>query len=607
MSRRWWWLLGALAVALVALLGAGGYSMAPSRSPKVSETWSRGLRVGTAIVPQPPALALAQGDGAVYLAWSARGTDRTAIRFARLDRQGRVVVDRMLSEPFFLPREPHLLVDGSGRLHLLCLARGGSHEPDGVFHLLLSEEGEALSSRTRLSGANDVVTTFQAALDAQGEVLVFWAVERGDAPGVHFRRLASGTPEGTSPVRLVSEGAQQVAALEENGRLHLAWLRAARGDEWEIRYASFPDGRVGPTEGQVVGTFYKSLGTLLQRPAVGVDGSHVYIFWSVEYRSGLSAGGAETDWVSFPIGHPEASRFAQVQLPGEYRGLPMRNAPTPLWKYRITETSSKILPDLIELPPEGVSHVNGYVYMPAVAPQPVVHLPVLLSVMVEDHMRNTVQPVLALFSEGELVAYQQVAQTQDFSLYPALAVDAAGDLHAAWVDQVEFGRYDVFYATTAADAMAWLDRLDAADVVSGLATTIWGMVSGLTLVPLVVTILVLPVLWLGAYYVLGAEDDLHSRSVQAVLAVAVVLYLLVKFLVLSPMLAQAPLLDRMSGALAMLWYWAVPLAVVALAALVVFVYARRSARASLFGAFFVFALSDTLLTLMVYGPSLFGR
>ncbi len=87
---------------------------------------------------------------------------------------------------------------------------------------------------------------------------------------------------------------------------------------------------------------------------------------------------------------------------------------------------------------------------------------------------------------------------------------------------------------------------------------------------------------------------------------ALVLYLSAKFLVLSPVLAQAPLLDRMSGVLAVLWYWAVPLAVVALAALVVSLYARRSARASLFGAFFVFALSDTLLTFGVYGPSLFG-
>ncbi len=607
MSRRWWWLVLALVAVVVGIL-AIGYSTAPSRSPKIGETWSRALRVGTAILPQPPALATGRGDGAVHLAWSAKGVDRAAIRYARLDSRGQVVVDRVLSEPFFLPRDPRLVVDGSGRVHLLCLARGGSGEPDGVFHLLLGDQGEAVSARTRLSGATDVVSAFEALVDARGDVLVFWAVEDGDAPGIYSLRLASGSNQASSLVPVTNEGTYPVAALDASGRVHLAWLWAARGDEWEIRYAVFADGQPTPTAGQTVSTFYKGLGTLLQRPAIGLDRNHVYIFWSVEYRSGLSAGGAETNWVSFPIGQPEASHSNQVRLPGSYRGLPLRIAPTPVWEYRIAATSGKVLPDLMELPPEGVERFSGYVYMPAVPLQPMEHLPVMLSMMVEGKARNTVQPILAVFSEGRLAAFQLVAQTPDFSLYPSLEVDAQGEMHAAWVDQVDFGRYDVFYATTAPEAAAHLNRLDVADVVSGLANTIWGMVSGFTLVPIMMTILVLPLLWIGAFYVFGPGDDLlHVRSVRVVLAVGVVIYLAVKFIVLGPLLAEVPLLSRMPGAWAAVWFWAVPLTVSALSALAVVLYARRAARASLFGGFFVFILCDTLLTLMVCGPSFFAQ
>lgn len=165
---------------------------------------------------------------------------------------------------------------------------------------------------------------------------------------------------------------------------------------------------------------------------LGLDRSHVYIFWSAEYRSGLEAGSAEASWVSFPLGRPDESQATQVMLPGEYPGLPLRRLPSPVWKARMTQ---KMLPDLVELPPKGVRHFSGFIYMPAVVPGQRAELPVTFSMMVKYRMRSHVQPVLTLFSGGQLIGYQMAGRTRHFSLHPRLARDEAGNLHLVWVDR----------------------------------------------------------------------------------------------------------------------------------------------------------------------------
>mgnify|MGYP005846237183 CR=1 FL=1 len=589
------------------LLAAAGCSLTPTRSTKVADNWSRGLRLGAASVPQPVALAVSDRGERVHLAWSLKKEEgRTALCYVQLNGQGQVTAERDLTGSLLLPRESQLVVDGGGTLHLLGLARLHSGEPDGLYHVPLNLEGEPLATPTRLSAADEKVAHFQALPGRGGEVLLFWASKEGTSPGVYYRRLEAGTAGGGAATLVVPEGTNPTFQVDAQGGIHLAWLQARRGDEWEVRYAFFPNGQVGPVEGMPLTTFFKALGTLLQRPDLGLDEGWVYVFWSLEYRSGLNAGSAETDWVTFPVGHPEQSKVSRVMLPGAATGLPLRRGGTPTWQFRITQATGKVLPDMIELPSEGVQGPSDYVYMPTVAPGQEGQLLVGLSLMVQYRTRSNVQPALALFADGRLVAYQIAGQTRDFSLYPHLLTDEKGDLHLAWMDQAEFGRYEVYYATTAEAARAELDRLDATDVAVGVFDTVWGMLSGLTLIPIFVSILFLPLLWVGAYYVLGPEDDLEEKAAKIALAVALLLYLGAKLVVLGPMLAQVPFVSQIPSALAPLWLWGMPLLLLILAALALFFYVRRAGRPSLFGGFFVFVITDALLTLLAYGPAFFA-
>lgn len=605
MSKRHRW--GFLIVtALWLVLAAAGCGFTPTRSAKVSPDWSRGLRLGLASLPQPAALAVNEAGTEVHLAWSAPTEERTALRYVRLDEQGRVVRDEILAPSLFLPREPQLVLDGSGVPHLFCLARLRADEPEELFHLPIGQEGQPLAEPVRLSGADETVTSMAALADGTGQVEVFWTVEGGPAPGIYHHRLGQEGRSNAAPLHaalVVPQGETPAAAVDAEGGLHLAWWQGRQGGQKEIRYAFFPGGEVGPAEGTVVASLHVGTGTLLQRPALGLDSSHVYIFWSAEYRGGLQAGSAETSWASFPMGRPDRSRTNQVLLPGEYPGLPFGRLPSPTWQARLTQ---RLLPDLWELPPEGVTHYSGFVYMPALASGQWPELPVALSMMIRTRAHDYVQPVMALFQGGQLIGYQVAGRTRHSSLYPRLAGDEAGNLHLAWVDQAGWGNYEIIYATTAAAARAHLDRLDATDVVVGVVDTVWGMLSGLSLIPLLIPVVFVPLVWIVLYYIFGREDSLQERGPRIVLLIALILYLGGKLLVLSPVFATIPLLDYTTGWLTTVVQWGSPIFVLALAVLALILYICRAGRPSLFVGFFIFVLVDALLTLMLYGPNFFA-
>lgn len=602
MAKRCRW---SLLVAVWLALAVAGCSLTPSKSTKVSPNWSRGLRVGTASLPQPVAMAVNEAGTRVYLAWSARIEKHTELRYVRLDEQADLVIDEVLPASLFLPREPQLVLDDSGTLHLFCLARSRSDEPEGLFHLPMDQEGRLLAQPTRLSDANGTVTSFWALADREGRVDVLWATEGGPEPGIYHQHLGRWGDEPSAVTLVVPGGEYPTAQVDAEGGMHLAWLQPLRGSK-ELRYAFFPQGKVEKVEGMTLATLGTGTGTILQRPALGLDDNYVYIFWSAEYRSGLQAGSAAAHWVSFPLGRPDRKRTDQVLLPGDHPGLPLRRVTAPLWKVRIQMTY-KMLPDLVELPPEGVRRYSGFIYMPAVVSGQGAELPVAFCMMVKYRVHSYVQPVLTLFKDGQLIGYQMAGRTRHFSLYPRLAADEAGNLHLAWVDQAGLGLYEVYYATTAAKARAQLDRLDSTDILVGIVDTAWGMLSGLALIPLFIPILFVPLIWVVLYYIVGRGDDLRERRAQIVLLVAVVLYLGGRFLLLGPVFNTAPLLRHMPAWLAPAWLWGLPVLLLIPAALALVLYIRRAARPSLFIGFFIFTLTDVLLTLMLYGPGFFGE
>lgn len=592
LKRGLWGLL----VVVWLVLALAGCSLTPSRSIKVTPSWSRGLRVGIASLPQPVAMAVNEAGTRVHLAWSARTEEQTSLRYIQLDEQAKVMVDKALPPILFLPREPQLVLDGGGVLHLFCLASLRSGEPQGLFHWPLDQGGRLLAEPARLSDVKARATSFWALADREGQVDIFWATEGGAEAGIYHQHLGRWGEE-PGPVTLVARGGEcPTAQTDGEGGLHLAWLHARQGSQKEVRYAFFPRGRVKAVEGTTITTIRLGTGTLLQRPVLGLDDGHVYVLWSVEHRAGLQPGSAAANWVSFPLGRPDERWTGQVKLPEGHPGPPSRQAMAHL-----------MLPDLLELSPEGVRRHSTFTYMPAVVPGQGAELLVALCTMVKYRVRSHVQPVLALFKDGQLIAYQMAGRTRHFSLHPRLTADGAGNLHLVWVDLAKPGAYEVYYATTAAMARAQLDRLDSTDILVSIVDTTWGMLSGLALIPLFIPILFVPLVWVVLYYIVGREDNLRERRAQVALLVAMVLYLGGRFVLLGPVFNTAPLLRYMPARLAPAWLWGLSVLLLIPPALALTLYIHRASRPSLFVGFFIFVLTDILLIMVTYGPGFFGE
>ncbi len=618
MGRMWGWKgaeVLALLVAGLFLLGGCG-TLEPQKSQKASADWSRGLRVGEASLNQAVSLQV-EGEGEkVHLAWSEAGDRGMEIAYLHLGPEAQERVRVRFSPGLFFPREPALVLDGAGGLHLFCLGSEGRGHPEGVYHGTLDAEGRLRGKVVRLTPGDRPVTGYRARRAPDGTIALLWADASEEVPGVYYAALTSEGAFVGEPLRVAPGGAEPDVAVGEDGRLHLTWVEEPEPGRRTIRYGALSPGTGAllPPGGMAVGSTPVETGLVTYPPRVGLDDTHVYIFWSVEHRGGLAQGMAETFFAAVPLqGPPGVPTVGQVFLPeqvgaesGEVTRLEFLSLAHPSTRKFDSRNRWYPLQPMTFRSPEFVGPYSGYVLMAAPLPYQGPSLPVAFAVREQFRRRAEVEPVLALFEGGALWGHQDAGRTGSLSLFPTLEMDAAGNLHLAWVDFRQFGRYDVFYATTAPRMRQALDRVTFQDAALAVVNFGWGMLSGLSLIPLTVILLVPSLLWVGLTYVFGSGDDLAERGVQVSLAIAAALYLAMKSFVFSSLLANPPFLGLVPAWAAPALTWGLPLAIVAAAAGATALYVRRSERPNLFWGFAWFAGVDILLTLTLYGPAFFG-
>ena len=91
-----------------------------------------------------------------------------------------------------------------------------------------------------------------------------------------------------------------------------------------------------------------------------------------------------------------------------------------------------------------------------------------------------------------------------------------------------------------------------------------------------------------------------------VLGIAIALYTGTKLVSLPSFLLYVPFLDQVPPQLYSALVSGMPLIILALALAAIYAYTRRVERATLFPAFFVFTLTDALLSMAIYAPGIFG-
>lgn len=545
----------------------------PDRTDKASPHWSRGIRLGEASLNHAPVVAVGSEGSLVVF---RHGTGRAAsLWVVGLDRSGRVRFSHELDTGSLRPSRVRAATAAEG-VHLLWSAGPRS---DTLAYGWLGWDGHWRRPPAvvleELGEGHDL-----AALPEGGALAV--AADRSQRL-VSILVPAEGQP--AAPLPIGAEGEEPDLNVDEQGRLHVAWL-TGRGGRREVLYGRLSAS--GALEGSwKVAEYPVGTGLVEHGPVLGLLPEGAVVLWSFENRSGLSAGSAEAFYVLFDLDQGTAGRVLRMTVPDH-----------PPLRY---PQDSRQVPGSSAIPAEGsASSFIHYPYVPQGTHDP---LPVALTVGLEGRTRTQIRPVLAYLGRQGVVGWEEAAQLRGVSTKPALAVGPQGELHLAWLSVGASYSFPVYYAATTPEAKAHLDPRTAGDVGDALLLYGWSLLGGLGLGPIMVALWTVPAgMWLILFFLVSASDNLAERRVQVAFGVAVVIYLAAQLLITPGVMVTQPWFRGLSQSAFNVAVVLLPTLLLLVAVAVTLGLVRRREITSLPKAFALFVLADALLVMLLYLP-----
>jgi hypothetical protein len=580
---------------LVGTLLLSACQIETDRSEKPGPDWSRGLSLGRTTQKQPIALA-ADALGHVHLVWVDQGTP-ARLRYAHLDAGGRVLFNEQLGIELPSPRKPQLVVDREDRVHLSWLSREQNKER--LYHTYVKGEGETTEPRL-VSGQGSDVGDYRLYLEPGGRVASIWAGESEDgSTGVYYSGVE--TPE--TLITLIQGALDPGVVVDDSGRVHVVWLIERSISMRTLYYAelvgSAPDLSLSPPAGVKLEDISHPDGANYYGPEIGLDQQNVYVLWSVQnLGGGLTPRSAFSYYVTFEIGAPpdKPGRTHMISVPTEIRP-----------DYREVAMPARGLSALADMP-SSAAYGSDFVNTPVTVSGQGAELPIAYSVLTASRSESQIRLASVVLADGAPAGYQLASQTTTASLMPVLAEapGPGGGLHLAWLDTAGFKEYDVIYATTAPEARRWLDRTSSEDMALGAGELVFGVFSGLGLLPIAGIWTFPGLIWVVSFFIVTGREEMVRRGTLIGFVISVLLYVAVKILLLPGLFVGTPFLHRVPAAWAVTLGIAVPSVLLAIALGMVYLYVRRAERATIFKSYLFFALTDVVLTLVLYSPGFFG-
>lgn len=574
---------------IIFALSISGCSATDERSEKPLGDWSRGLLLGISNIRHPVALTV-DADKQAHVVWQERVDGNDLLHYTRLNQQGQVVLAKSLSLEQLRPRRPQLLVDEENNLHLGWLSR--AEDTVKLYQAQVKPDGE-ITEPVLLSREGEEVESFQMYSSAQGKVAFIWSGHLQEGQSGLFHTVLD---DNSSPTLLVPGGVDPYVSADKSGTIHLVWLYESGYSSREIYYATLEGTSLSPTGGQKLTSFEFAESATYYGPVIGQDLHNVYVFWSVQnLGGGLTPTGAFAYYVCFERDKPTLTTPRAVDLPPVSR---------PDYAEVSGETSQKFGYTELALSPPDV-YGSDFVNAPDTIDAQADELPVMFSLIVQSPSDSLMRLAMAVFSEGEMVGYQIASKTANASALPTLIADKDGHLHAAWIDAAGYRQYKVYYASLTPEVKAWLDRTTVEDVAQGAANLLWGVLSAVGLIPFVLMWNVLPLLWVAIYLIMRGPEYLDQTGAKIGMLVTIIIYTASKLFLLRGLAAGTPFIYRIPKSFLSAWIMIVPFVILLLAVGSIYIYIRRSEEPTLLKAFAVFALTDGLLTIVLYAPRFF--
>jgi len=576
-----------VAVILSLALVVSGCQMEELMTRKVLPEWSRGRSVGVAAVNQPVAMQVR--DGNVHFVWVAAGGK--SLYYARLDASGTTTVGTDLEIDGAHPGYARLAIDRDGGVRVLWTDNPGI--PRALFFARLGTDGRLLSQPKQLTPVGVRVAEYDLAGSVDDGLDIFWATESPTDGGLYHLSLSKGDEVTSDSRLLVTGGEKPTLQLAPDGLIHLAWVQRPTLRENNIYYAVFDPttGDLGPSS--QVGLYRTATGLVSYPPTLGLDHRAVYILWASEQRGGgLSPGEAQSSYVSFPLDGPRLKEPITVDIPGTAR--PEYAAASGSLPYEQLASTTAGWP-------------TSFLYMPMAPAGQREELGVFLVGEVATRNRADKEVIWVILADGQIKGYQVITEARN-AMRPTGAVDEGGNAHLAWLNTGGFGRYEVYYAATSDAVKANLDRVTLQDRAMDLLAALWVLVPALGFFPPIFLLWgFASFVWVVGFYVIKVEGGLDRRPARIALVIAVLLYQFSKlFLMPGVLFTYAPFLDSLPEQLHIVSVLGTLLFTFLLGVGGVLLYFRRTAYRSLFVAYVIFVLTDSLLSLVIYMPAWIG-
>jgi len=362
-----------------------------------------------------------------------------------------------------------------------------------------------------------------------------------------------------------------------------------------LHYSSLERDFSYPILGEYVARILVSRGNRMDGPVVGTSGSHVNIYWSILRLTGLEAGTAITESLTFPS---RQSHLAKRDLLTAY------SASDDLFtSYGGSLALSQIVP-----PPLEDYLSTSYIYDPRTSlgydGAQVVAVAADQSIRLDQY----IQILIGVYEDGEYQGYTVGTRTTEISGDPLIFLDKNKNIHLIWQEGSTGNR--IYYATTAPVARANLDRISMSDIPNLILSGGLEAVTGILLFPFAFPWMIVGLAIMIVLRLVRNDEDVSQPLSIFLLIIAILSFQGSKLLFLPDILVYVPFsawLDIPDG-VGMILRIAVPIIIFVLAILVAEYRRRRiTSPTSSLSYFFTIILLDTLLTLSVYGVIFLGE
>lgn len=268
--------------------------------------WSRAQAVGGMGIPDPAPVVVDE-DGNIYFLFIDGEPEAFQARIVALNGQAEPRWEHTFSEILRLPDDPQLVWDGQ-LLHAFWISGGA------LLTTQLDRNGAVLSEPAVISGDIDV-DSYRASGNRNGGLAVWFAADRRER-GLYLADVNLVE----EPLLIDEEGVLPDVSFDRNGTLHALWAHYPRDNpQTAFLYARYPDGRYTPDAQSIIYETSIPQTADMIGPTLGLDTSHVYVYWVEVFRTGLEAGFTQTRFLSFPHQAPQQITAPQeIFIPAEH-------------------------------------------------------------------------------------------------------------------------------------------------------------------------------------------------------------------------------------------------------------------------------------------------